>query len=76
MKRRWRGRRATPLGLGKDTALHTYRKALPLFPAFDLLTDAAGTEARRRYYRPYLDLAQKVRAGFVPDGRIWGTSAE
>ena len=42
----------------------------------DLLTDVAGTEARRRYYRPYLDLAQKVRAGFVPGGRTWGTSAE
>ena len=65
-----------PAGLGKDAALRTYRNALSLFATSDLLKDVAGTEARRRYYRPYLDLAQKVRAGFVPGGQSRGTSAE
>ena len=35
---------------------------LPLFAAFDLLKDEAGTEALRRYYAPYVALAASARA--------------
>ena len=32
---------------------------LPAFAAFDLLKDEAGTDALRRYYAPYLELARE-----------------
>ena len=35
---------------------------LPLFAAFDLLTDDEGTEALRRYIRPFVELARDANA--------------
>jgi homocysteine S-methyltransferase len=49
---------------------------LPLFAAFDLLKDEAGTEALRRYYRPYLALAREAGAGFVFESPTWRASRD
>jgi S-methylmethionine-dependent homocysteine/selenocysteine methylase len=49
---------------------------LPLFAAFDLLKDEAGTEALRRYYRPYLQLARDSGMGFVFESPTWRASAD
>jgi len=47
---------------------------LPLFAAFDLLKDEAGTEALRAYYRPYLELARDAELGFVLESPTWRAS--
>jgi S-methylmethionine-dependent homocysteine/selenocysteine methylase len=47
---------------------------LPLFAAFDLLKDEEGTEALRRYYEPYLDLAREDGLGFVLETPTWRAS--
>ena len=44
---------------------------LPLFAAFDLLKDDAGTEALRAYYRPYLSLAREREWGFILESPTW-----
>ena len=49
---------------------------LPLFAAFDLLGQEAGTEALRRYYRPYLELARDVGTGFVFESPTWRASRD
>ena len=47
---------------------------LPLFAAFDLLKDDEGTEALRRYFRPYAKLAADEGAGFVLESPTWRAS--
>ena len=47
---------------------------LPLFAAFDLLKDDAGTEKLQRYYDPYLRLAQERGLGFVLESPTWRAS--
>jgi S-methylmethionine-dependent homocysteine/selenocysteine methylase len=47
---------------------------LPLFAAFDLLKDEAGTERLRRYYAPYLALARERGLGFVLESPTWRAS--
>ena len=47
---------------------------LPLFAAFDLLKDEPGTEALRRYYEPYLEIARERGAGFVLESPTWRAS--
>jgi S-methylmethionine-dependent homocysteine/selenocysteine methylase len=47
---------------------------LPLFAAFDLLKDDEGTEALRRYYEPYAELAREHRLGFVLESPTWRAS--
>jgi homocysteine S-methyltransferase len=47
---------------------------LPLFAAFDLLKDEEGTEALRRYYEPYLELAREDGLGFVLESPTWRAS--
>jgi homocysteine S-methyltransferase len=47
---------------------------LPLFAAFDLLKDDEGTEALRRYYEPYAELAREHQAGFVLESPTWRAS--
>ena len=49
---------------------------LPEFAAFDLLKDDEGTEALRRYYLPYLDLAREQGAGFVLEAPTWRASPD
>jgi S-methylmethionine-dependent homocysteine/selenocysteine methylase len=47
---------------------------LPLFAAFVLLKDDDGTEALRRYYEPYLELAREDGLGFVLESPTWRAS--
>lgn len=47
---------------------------LPLFAAFPLLLDEAGTEKLRRYYEPFLELAARHGAGFVLESPTWRAS--
>ena len=47
---------------------------LPLFAAFVLLRDEDGTEALRRYYAPYVELASDHGLGFVLDTPTWRAS--
>jgi S-methylmethionine-dependent homocysteine/selenocysteine methylase len=47
---------------------------LPQFAAFVLLADETGSEALRRYYRPYLTLARERGAGFVLESPTWRAS--
>src|SRR5918994_1858170 len=44
---------------------------LPHFAAFDLLKDDEGTEALRRYFRPFLAIAHDQGTGFVLDTATW-----
>ena len=47
---------------------------LPLFAAFVLLDHEDGTEALRRYYEPYLELARDLGLGFVLESPTWRAS--
>src|SRR6476661_5293436 len=47
---------------------------LPLFAAFVLLDDEEGTEALRRYYQAYLELARERGLGFVLESPTWRAS--
>lgn len=47
---------------------------LPLFAAFPLLDDEQGTERLRRYYEPYLALADEGGTGFVLESPTWRAS--
>lgn len=47
---------------------------LPSFAAFDLLKDEAGTDTLRRYYEPYVVLADECGAGFVAETPTWRAS--
>lgn len=47
---------------------------LPEFAAFPLLDDEEGTEALRRYYRPYAALARARDVGFVLESPTWRAS--
>jgi S-methylmethionine-dependent homocysteine/selenocysteine methylase len=47
---------------------------LPLFAAFTLLEDDAGTEALRRYYAPYVEIAREHGTGFVLESPTWRAS--
>lgn len=47
---------------------------LPLFAAFTLLEDEAGTQAIERYLRKYCELAIRDRKGFVLDTPTWRAS--
>jgi S-methylmethionine-dependent homocysteine/selenocysteine methylase len=47
---------------------------LPLFAAFDLLKDDAGTDALRSYYEPYAKIAAESGAGLVLESPTWRAS--
>ena len=47
---------------------------LPLFAAFDVLKDEAGTERLRRYYRQFAELARDRGVGFVLESPTWRAS--
>src|SRR3954447_6428323 len=47
---------------------------LPAFAAFPLLTDEAGLEALRRYYRPFVALAAARGLGFIAESPTWRAS--
>jgi S-methylmethionine-dependent homocysteine/selenocysteine methylase len=47
---------------------------LPSFAAFDLLKDDGGTDALRRYYAPYVELAACRGLGFIAESPTWRAS--
>ena len=47
---------------------------LPAFAAFDLLKDERGTDALRRYYARYAELAASRGLGFVAESPTWRAS--
>ena len=49
---------------------------LPDFASFALLKDAAGVEALRRYYAPYVALARERGTGIVLDTATWRASRD
>ena len=49
---------------------------LPDFAAFDLLKDAAGYEALRKYFQPYAALARSYQAGFILESATWRASSD
>lgn len=49
---------------------------LPAFASFVLLKDAAGVEALRRYFMPYVELARAHRVGIVLETMTWRASPD
>jgi S-methylmethionine-dependent homocysteine/selenocysteine methylase len=49
---------------------------LPQFAAFDLLKDDAGTDALRRYFSTYADLAAEHNIGLVLESPTWRASPD
>jgi S-methylmethionine-dependent homocysteine/selenocysteine methylase len=49
---------------------------LPYFAAFDLLKDAPGRDALRRYYRRYAAIALERGVGFVFESATWRASRD
>ena len=49
---------------------------LPCFASYVLLRDPAGVEALRRYYRAFLEIAQRNRTGFTLDTPTWRANAD
>jgi S-methylmethionine-dependent homocysteine/selenocysteine methylase len=49
---------------------------LPHFAAFHLLKDRQGTEALRKYYRTYADLARRYDVGFIYESPTWRASRD
>jgi S-methylmethionine-dependent homocysteine/selenocysteine methylase len=47
---------------------------LPLFAAFHVLKDEAGSEKLRAYYEPYVALAREAELGFVLESATWRAS--
>jgi len=47
---------------------------LPLFAAFTLLQDEEGTQAVRRYFEPYAEIAVAKEAGLVLESPTWRAS--
>jgi S-methylmethionine-dependent homocysteine/selenocysteine methylase len=47
---------------------------LPLFAAFDLLKDDEGTQALRRYFETYAELAREEALGLVLESPTWRAS--
>ena len=60
----------------ETTLIFHYGLDLPSFAAFDLLKDAAGTDALRRYYRQHVGVAARLGTGFVFESATWRASAD
>jgi homocysteine S-methyltransferase len=58
----------------ETTLIFHHGLELPLFAAFDLLKDDEGTEALRRYYATYAELAREHGVGFVLESPTWRAS--
>lgn len=44
---------------------------LPYFAAFDLLKDEKGYNAIKNYYKRYLNIAKKIKTGFILESPTW-----
>jgi S-methylmethionine-dependent homocysteine/selenocysteine methylase len=49
---------------------------LPAFAAFNILKDAAGQAVISRYFRRYIEIAQKSGLGFILESATWRASAD
>ena len=49
---------------------------LPQFASFDLLKTAEGTDALRKYYRTYADIAKRFGTGLLFDTVTWRANAD
>lgn len=49
---------------------------LPYFAAFDLLKDEKGYNALKSYYKQYLKIAKKSKAGFILESPTWRASPD
>lgn len=49
---------------------------LPVFAAFYLLKTEQGTQALRKYYRTYADIARQYGTGFVLESATWRSSSD
>ena len=49
---------------------------LPCFAAFNLLKDDAGQAVLNRYFRRYIEIAQKSGLGFILESATWRASAD
>jgi S-methylmethionine-dependent homocysteine/selenocysteine methylase len=65
--------RITDGGLETELIFHEGFE-LPAFAAFPLLEDEAGTEALRRYYARYVEVAREHGLGFVAESPTWRAS--
>ena len=63
----------TDAGLETELVFHDGLD-LPLFAAFDVLKDEAGTERLRRYYRQFAALARERGVGLVLESPTWRAS--
>src|SRR5262245_19981071 len=57
-------------GIETTLIFHAGRE-LPGFAAVDLRKDDDGTEALRRYYGPYVELARERNAGLILESPTW-----
>lgn len=55
----------------ETTLLFHHGFELPCFAAFPLIADTSGREALRRYFEPFLNLAQERGLAFVLDTPTW-----
>lgn len=55
----------------ETTLIYHEHLELPLFAAFDLLKDEAGTDTLRRYYERYAQLARTHGCGLVLEAPTW-----
>ncbi|NUT56363.1 MAG: homocysteine S-methyltransferase, partial [Thermoleophilia bacterium] len=58
----------------ETTLIFHHGLELPLFAAFDLLKDDAGTEQLRLYYAPYALIAKERGLGLVLEAPTWRAS--
>jgi homocysteine S-methyltransferase len=49
---------------------------LPCFASVAMLASEEGRETLKRYFRPYLDLAMRVGAGFILESATWRASPD
>jgi homocysteine S-methyltransferase len=61
-------------GLETDLVFH-HGIDLPAFASFPLLDSEGGRAALRSYYRPYLELARRLRTGLVLETPTWRANA-
>lgn len=60
----------------ETTLIYHHGIDLPEFAAFVLLKDAKGFETLRDYYRPYVELAQRLGAGMILESATWRANPE
>ena len=62
---------------GLETTLIFHQKLeLPLFAAFDLLKDDAGTAVLRRYFERYVEIAASHNLGVILESATWRASRD